>query len=72
VPDTTHDLLGEKGYAGFALTEVSRRSGVSVGSIYTRVDSKDDLLRAGAGSRSAYSLSTSLNRSGFGRDLGVS
>ncbi|MEV0597802.1 helix-turn-helix domain-containing protein [Streptomyces sp. NPDC050315] len=46
VLDTTLDLLAEKGYAGFALTEVSRRSGVSVGSIYTRVDGKDDLLRA--------------------------
>lgn len=44
--DTTLGLLAEKGYAGFALTEVSRRSGVSVGSIYTRVDGKDDLLRA--------------------------
>ncbi|MFJ9130309.1 TetR/AcrR family transcriptional regulator [Streptomyces sp. NPDC102340] len=46
VLDTTLELLAEKGYAGFALTEVSRRSGVSVGSIYTRVDGKDDLLRA--------------------------
>jgi AcrR family transcriptional regulator len=46
VLDTTLALLEEKGYAGFALTEVSRRSGVSVGSIYTRVDGKDDLLRA--------------------------
>jgi AcrR family transcriptional regulator len=49
VLDTTLDLLAEKGYAGFALTEVSRRSGVSVGSIYTRVDGKDDLLRAAQG-----------------------
>ncbi|MEV7976739.1 TetR/AcrR family transcriptional regulator [Streptomyces sp. NPDC086519] len=46
VLDTTLELLSEKGYSGFALTEVSRRSGVSVGSIYTRVDGKDDLLRA--------------------------
>ncbi|GAA2896613.1 TetR/AcrR family transcriptional regulator [Streptomyces mexicanus] len=46
VLDTTLELLAEKGYAGFALTEVSRRSGVSIGSIYTRVDGKDDLLRA--------------------------
>ncbi|GGM16610.1 hypothetical protein GCM10010129_71020 [Streptomyces fumigatiscleroticus] len=46
VLDTTLELLAEKGYAGFALTEVSRRSGVSVGSICTRVDGKDDLLRA--------------------------
>ncbi|MER6672665.1 TetR/AcrR family transcriptional regulator [Streptomyces sp. NPDC000983] len=46
VLDCTLELLGEKGYAGFTLTEVSRRSGVSVGSIYTRVDGKDELLRA--------------------------
>ncbi|MGD6741760.1 TetR/AcrR family transcriptional regulator [Streptomyces sp. BH106] len=46
VLDATLDLLAEKGYQGFALTEVSRRTGVSVGSIYTRVDGKDDLLRA--------------------------
>lgn len=46
VLDTTLELLAEKGYAGFALTEVSRRSNVSVGSIYTRVDGKEDLLRA--------------------------
>ncbi|MEV0748207.1 MULTISPECIES: TetR/AcrR family transcriptional regulator [Streptomyces] len=44
--DTTLELLAEKGYAGFALTEVSKRSGVSIGSIYTRVDGRDDLLRA--------------------------
>ncbi|MFF3500898.1 TetR/AcrR family transcriptional regulator [Streptomyces sp. NPDC003247] len=49
VLDTTLHLLAEKGYAGFALTEVSRRSKVSVGSIYTRVDGKDDLLRAAQG-----------------------
>ncbi|MFJ4691936.1 TetR/AcrR family transcriptional regulator [Streptomyces sp. NPDC088766] len=46
VLDAALELLMEKGYAGFALTEVSRRSGVSIGSIYTRVDGKDDLLRA--------------------------
>lgn len=46
VLDTSLELLAEKGYNGFALTEVSRRSGVSTGSIYTRVDGKDDLLRA--------------------------
>ncbi|MFH8805399.1 TetR/AcrR family transcriptional regulator [Streptomyces sp. NPDC017936] len=46
VLDTTLQLLEEKGYSGFAITEVSKRSGVSVGSIYTRVDGKDDLLRA--------------------------
>ncbi|MFC8361287.1 TetR/AcrR family transcriptional regulator [Streptomyces griseorubiginosus] len=46
VLDTALELLGEKGYTGFALTQVSRRSGVSIGSIYNRVDGKDDLLRA--------------------------
>ncbi|MGW4021969.1 TetR/AcrR family transcriptional regulator [Streptomyces sp. NPDC005009] len=46
VLDTTLELLAEKGYQGFSLTEVSRRSKVSVGAIYTRVDGKDDVLRA--------------------------
>lgn len=46
VLDTSLELLSERGYEGFALTEVSRRSGVSTGSIYVRVDGKDDLLRA--------------------------
>ncbi|WP_286249527.1 TetR/AcrR family transcriptional regulator [Streptomyces graminofaciens] len=46
VLDSSLELLAERGYAGFALTEVSRRSGVSTGSIYVRVDGKDDLLRA--------------------------
>ncbi|HEY7206725.1 MAG TPA: TetR/AcrR family transcriptional regulator [Gaiellaceae bacterium] len=37
-------LLEEKGYEGFTLAEVSRRAGVSIGSIYARVKSKDDLF----------------------------
>ncbi|MEA1652799.1 TetR/AcrR family transcriptional regulator [Nitrospirillum sp. BR 11164] len=38
-------LLQERGYEDFTLNEVSRRSGVSIGSIYGRVDSKDALIR---------------------------
>ncbi len=37
-------LLEEQGYEGFTLAEVSRRAGVSIGSIYARVKSKDDLF----------------------------
>jgi AcrR family transcriptional regulator len=37
-------LLEEKGYEGFTLAEVSRRAGVSIGSIYARVKGKDDLF----------------------------
>ena len=37
-------VLQEKGYESFTLAEVSRRSGVSIGSIYARVKSKDDLF----------------------------
>jgi AcrR family transcriptional regulator len=37
-------LLEERGYEGFTLAEVSRRAGVSIGSIYARVKSKDDLF----------------------------
>lgn len=40
------ELLKEKGYDGFTLQEVSRRARVSIGSIYCRVDGKDDLFHA--------------------------
>lgn len=38
------NVLEDRGYEGFTLSEVSRRSGVSIGSIYARVKSKDDLF----------------------------
>jgi AcrR family transcriptional regulator len=38
------ELLTEAGYEGFTITEVSRRAKVSVGSIYARFGSKDDLF----------------------------
>ncbi len=37
-------LLEEDGYDGFTLAEVSKRANVSIGSIYARVKSKDDLF----------------------------
>jgi AcrR family transcriptional regulator len=40
------ELLVEAGYEGFTITEVSRRAKVSVGSIYGRFGSKDDLFLA--------------------------
>jgi AcrR family transcriptional regulator len=40
------ELLEERGYEGFTLQEVSRRSRTSVGSIYCRVKSKDELFHA--------------------------
>jgi len=45
VLDTAAKLLEEKGYANFTLSELSERSKVSIGSIYGRVTSKDDLIR---------------------------
>lgn len=39
-------LLAERGYDGFAIADVSARSGVSVGSIYQRFPSKSVLFRA--------------------------
>jgi len=39
------ELLAEKGYAEFTLQEVSARAQVSIGSIYNRFKSKDDLIR---------------------------
>jgi AcrR family transcriptional regulator len=40
------ELLLEVGYEGFALQEVSRRSGVSIGSIFARAPSKEALILA--------------------------
>jgi AcrR family transcriptional regulator len=37
-------LLETEGFDGFTLAEVSKRAGVSIGSIYARVKSKDDLF----------------------------
>ena len=44
--DAAAGLLEEKGYDNLTLLEVSRKSGVSIGSIYCRVKSKDDLIHA--------------------------
>lgn len=46
VLDAGADVLREHGVDGFTLQEVSRRAGVSIGSIYGRVASKDDLVLA--------------------------
>jgi AcrR family transcriptional regulator len=40
------ELLLEVGYEGFTLQEVSKRSGVSIGSIYARAPSKEVLILA--------------------------
>ncbi len=40
------DLLVEAGFEGFTLQEVSRRAGVSIGSIYARVPSREALILA--------------------------
>jgi AcrR family transcriptional regulator len=46
VLDTAVELLKERGYEGFTLQEVSRRSKTSIGSIYGRVKGKDELFHA--------------------------
>jgi AcrR family transcriptional regulator len=46
VLDAGARLLEEQGYEAFTLAEVSRRAKVSIGSIYGRVKSKDDLIHA--------------------------
>jgi AcrR family transcriptional regulator len=46
VIDAATQILAERGFAGLTLTQVSRQSRVSIGSIYCRVDSKEDLIRA--------------------------
>jgi AcrR family transcriptional regulator len=40
------DLLREEGIEGFSISEVCRRANISVGSLYTRIDSRDALLLA--------------------------
>ena len=44
--DAATQILEEGGMSALTLSEVSRRSKVSIGSIYCRVDGKEDLLRA--------------------------
>lgn len=46
VLEAATELLAQGGYHSLTLAEVSRRSKVSIGSIYCRVESKDDLVRA--------------------------
>lgn len=41
----TLDLLRERGGSGFTLAEVSKRGGVSIGSIYCRFENKEALVR---------------------------
>lgn len=40
------EVLREQGFDGFTLQEVSRRAGVSIGSIYARVPSREALIMA--------------------------
>jgi AcrR family transcriptional regulator len=40
------ELLQDKGFDGFTLQELSQRAGVSIGSIYARVDGRDALIMA--------------------------
>ena len=44
--DAAAEIIDEGGLAALTLSEVSRRSKVSIGSIYCRVDGKGSLLRA--------------------------
>jgi AcrR family transcriptional regulator len=46
VLDAAAKLMEEKGYSGFTLGDVVKGAKVSIGSIYGRVDSKDELIRA--------------------------
>jgi AcrR family transcriptional regulator len=43
---SAEDLLGEVGHAGFTIPELSRRAGISIGTVYKRFATKEDLLRA--------------------------
>lgn len=43
---TGTSLLAEKGYEGFSIADVSARSGVSIGSLYQRFESKETMFAA--------------------------
>jgi AcrR family transcriptional regulator len=43
--DTAKQMLAEQGYAEFTLQELSKRSNVSIGSIYHRFENKQELVR---------------------------
>lgn len=44
--DASLELLEENGFDGFTVVDVSKRAGMSVGAIYARFGSKENLLRA--------------------------
>lgn len=46
VLDAGAEVLAEGGYEAFSIADVCRRAGVSVGSVYGRVDGKDELFLA--------------------------
>src|SRR3954453_10834195 len=46
VLEAGQQLLEDAGWEGFTVQEVSRRAGVSIGSIYARAPSKDALILA--------------------------
>src|SRR3954452_15305177 len=39
-------LLADKGYEGFTMTEVAKRAGISVGSVYGRFEGRESLIYA--------------------------
>jgi AcrR family transcriptional regulator len=43
---TGADVLADRGYEGFSITELCRRADVSFGALYTRVESKEALVLA--------------------------
>ena len=45
VLETATELLEKHGFNGFSIVDVSRKAKISIGSIYGRVASKDDLVR---------------------------
>ncbi|MEV4686418.1 TetR/AcrR family transcriptional regulator [Microbacterium sp. LWH3-1.2] len=44
--DAGAEVFAERGYDGLTITEVCRVAGISAGTLYTRFDSKDALVRA--------------------------
>jgi AcrR family transcriptional regulator len=69
--DAAVALLVERGSASFTLVEVAQASGVSTGSMYGRIASKDDLIRA-AHAREMERLEVEQARAFAGAPTGTS
>src|SRR4051794_36983611 len=69
IVDAALRVFAEKGYHAATMQDVVRRSGLSVGAIYTYFRSKDDLFLAGCDISSGVALGELANRLVRGRSV---